>query len=242
MPLAQAFVEAILSMVQRIGATQREAIDAAGHIVANVVAGGGLVHVFGSGHSALLARDVVQRAGGLVPINQIEDYAAGTAERLSGYAACILEPYERQYGWRAGEALILISNSGINPVPVEMAMLARARGLSVIGLTNLEQSRASTSRHPSGQRLFELCDVVLDNCGVPGDAMVAVADTGVRAGPGSTVAGSLLLQMVMLDAMEKLLARGVQPPVLKSQNLEGSDEWNRTLYEKYRGRLRHLGA
>lgn len=229
----------VRQMMENIIETQGESIYKAATIIAESLAEEQICHVFGSGHSAMLAREIVHRAGGLVPVNQVPDPAGGMAERIEGYAEVIFQAYSDYYGIQSGEVIVIISNSGINPLPIELATLARSKGMSVVALTNLSQSRAAVSRHTSGKRLFELADVVLDNCCVPGDAMVYDERLGISLGPGSTLSGSLLLNLMMLTVVDKLLGMGEDPPILKSQNLPGADEWNRELKARYRSRLVH---
>jgi uncharacterized phosphosugar-binding protein len=143
-----------------------------------------IVYAFGSGHSQSVAIEFYYRAGGLARFDVIQEKTFGRAERLPGYAAVLLDGYPAG----AGDLMIVISNSGRNPLPVEMAEEARRRGMPVIGITSLAHSRNVSARKPGGSRLFEICDVVIDNCGLPGDAMVDL-DGGVRVGASSTLAG-----------------------------------------------------
>ena len=236
------YCEAIDGILERIRERELPAIRQAGGLLADAIEQGGLVHVFGSGHSALIAREAVGRAGGLVPVNDILDPTSGRAERLEGYASELLTGYDLQYGLRADEALVVISNSGINPLPVEVALIGKQRGLHVIALTNRAQSEAATSRHTSGQRLFEVADTVIDTHGVAGDAIVPFSEAGERIGAGSTLAGAMIVNLLVVSAVEALCARGVEPPVLVSQNLPGTDARNQELFARYRGRLRQTGA
>ncbi len=236
------YLETVASMLASIRERELVAIRQAGQQLADGIAAGGIVHVFGSGHSALIAREIVGRAGGLVPINDILDPTAGRAERLEGYAAELLTGYDLQYGLRPGEALLVISNSGINPLPIELAIDAKQRGLQVIAITNRCQSEAATSRHTSGQRLFEVAHTVIDSHGVPGDAIIPIPNGDAKVGAGSTLAGAMIVNLLVLATVEVLLERGVEPPVLVSQNLPGTDARNQALFARYRGRLRQTGA
>ena len=157
-------------------------------IVGASVAAGGVIHTFGSGHSELISRAIIGRAGGLVCVSGIIDPTAGFIENLPGYGERLAARHDRQYALKAGEVIIVISNSGKNTSPIDVALYAKSRGLTVVGLSCLAMSRATPSQHPSGRRLFEVCDHVLDNGGVPGDAIVEVAP-GQGAGPTSTLIG-----------------------------------------------------
>ncbi len=205
-------------------------------VFGEVVVGGGVIHVFGSGHSEVVAREIIGRAGGLVCVTAMPDPTGGFVENLPGYGTKLAERYERQYQLRPGEAVIAISNSGKNCAPIEVALHARAKGLTVVALTCLAMSRATPSQHPSGRKLFEISDHVLDNGGVPGDAIVD-AGGGVMAGPTSTFIGCSVLNWLMLATVEWLVAHGHTPPLLRSQNLPGAIEHNRALGRQYAGRL-----
>jgi uncharacterized phosphosugar-binding protein len=135
--------------------------------------------------------------------------------------------------------MIVISNSGRNPLPVEMAQEARERGMAVVGITSLAHSRSVSPRQPGGKRLFEVCDVVIDNCGPVGDALLEL-DPGLRVGSPSTLAGVFIAQTLVCLASQELLQRGVRPPVFLSMNLDEGDGCNRGLLESYHSRVRGL--
>jgi uncharacterized phosphosugar-binding protein len=200
------------------------------------VARGGVIHTFGSGHSELISREIIGRAGGLVCVSGIIDPTAGFIENLPGYGTKLVERYDRQHQLLAGETLIVISNSGKNGSPIDVALHGKQKGLTVVVLTCLAMSKVTPSQHPSGQRLFEVADHVLDNGGVPGDAIVDVA-AGTSAGPTSTFIGCSVLNWLMLAVIEWLKTNGHPLPLLRSQNLPGAIEHNRELGRKYAGRL-----
>src|SRR5258708_5498723 len=171
-------------------------------------------------------------------------------ETLAGYAPKRGGRYDRQYGLLPGETIIVISNSGKNSSPLEVALYAKAKGLHVVGLTCVEMSKTAATVHPGGKNLHAVADYLLDNCGVPGDAIVpiypgnkdglpseALAKEGVMAGPTSTLIGATLLNLLSLELIDWLKAGGHPLPILRSQNLPGAIEYNRELAKKYRGRL-----
>ena len=135
---------------------------------------------------------------------------------------------------------MVISNSGINVVPVEVALEGKARGLTLIALTSLTHSRKVQARHPSGKRLFEIADIILDNCGEAGDAVVRYEGLPGRVAPTSILAGSYIINCLVCRVVELFLAKGLAPPVYMSANVPGGDEHNRALEAKYRGRIRGL--
>lgn len=223
---------------------EASAILAAAGFVIDTVAAGGIVHLFGSGHSALVAADPVGRSGGLVPLNQIVDRSEDMAERLPGYGRMLALHYHQQYGLEPGETLVVISNSGINPLGIDLAMDARERGLAVIAISNVRQSRTLASRHPSGARLFEVADVSLDNHAPHGEAALALPGVTQRVASVGTVTGSYLINAVLAAAVQGLSERGMEPPILVSENagIEGADERNAALRRRWQGRLRRAGV
>jgi uncharacterized phosphosugar-binding protein len=218
-----------------------EHIAAAGERLATIIAEGGIIHAFGSGHSSLLAQEVFHRAGGLAPINAMLDVNLtifGTSrpsllERQEGYAASLFTTYDV----RAGEALLVMSNSGINPVPIEVAMHARERGLLTIAVGSAAAYANATSRHSSGKTLFDVADLVLDTRVPAGDALQPIGDTGITLGATSTILGSALLNALVIATAESLARQGAAIPAFVSQNVPGGDEANLDLMERYRHRI-----
>jgi uncharacterized phosphosugar-binding protein len=235
-PLPAAFQKHIESLLGSVGRANAGVIAAAGAAIGRSVADGGVLHTFGSGHSEILARELIGRSGGLICVSGIFDPGAGVAENVAGYGARLVERYDRRYGMRAGEVIIVISNSGKNVSPIEVALYAKEKGLTVVGLCSLGMSRTAPTLHPGGRKLHEIADHVLDNGGVPGDAAIEIA-TGVRAGPTSTLTGALLLNQLQLAAIDWMRANRHVAPVLLSQNLPGGEAHNDELVARYRGRL-----
>jgi len=236
MSLAATYFARANELLARAWEANAPVIDRLAPIIGASIVRGGVVHTFGSGHSELISREIIGRAGGLVCVTGIIDPTAGFIENLPGYGTKLVERYDRQYQLLAGEAVIVISNSGKNGSPIDVARYAREKGLVVVALTCLAMSRVTPSQHPSGLRLFECADHVLDNGGVPGDAIVEVG-RGVSAGPTSTFIGCSVLNWLMLAVVDWLVAQGHEPPLLRSQNLPGAIEHNRALGRKYQGRL-----
>lgn len=236
MNLAENYYHRANELLGLAWAANAPAIAQLAPVLGGNIARGGVIHVFGSGHSEVVAREIIGRAGGLVCVTAIPDPTGGFIENLPGYGTRLIERYDRQYQLRAGEVLIAISNSGKNCSPIEVALHAKARQLTVVALTCLAMSRATPSQHPSGKKLFEVADHVLDNGGVPGDAIVEAGE-GVMAGPTSTLIGCSVLNWLMLATVEWLRAGGHAVPLLRSQNLPGAIEHNRALGQRYAGRL-----
>ncbi len=219
--------------------TENDRIEKAAAVTAECIAGGGIVHVFGSGHSSLLAQEVFHRAGGLVPFNAMLDInltifgtsRATLLERLEGYGKSLLTSYDVQ----PGEVVIVISTSGINPVPIEVAEEARAKGATTIAVTSAFSYEEAVSRHSSGKRLVDVVDLVLDTHVPIGDAIEDVG--GTLVGATSTILGAALLNALVVATTERLVAGGHPVPAFVSQNVPGGDAHNQELLARYSPRI-----
>lgn len=242
--LADQFLDAAIDLLRRVRDEEAESITAAGTLLADTVAEGGRLFAFGAGHSSLAAQDVVYRAGGLALMNlltvpgvvgvDVMPATLGSAlERVDGLAGAVLgcSPL------RAGDALVIISLSGRNALPVEMAMKARELGVRVIGVTSVAYATQTRSRHVSGTRLRDHCDIVLDSKIAIGDATLSLDTVPAPFAPASTVVTSAILQSVMATAAGVLAARGIEPPLLRSGNVDGGHEWNAQVMKEYGDRI-----
>ncbi len=238
---AEQYLHSVRGVLEQLEIQQ---IIAAAELIVAVLRGGGLIHMFGAGHSLLLAIEAFFRAGGLVAVNPILDrrlqFDGGVIEstefeRTSGAA----QELAREAGFRAGDVGIVASNSGRNALPVEIALEMRSAGMKVIALTNLNQSKNGESLHSSGKRLFEVSDAVLDNHCPVGDAAVAIPGIPVPMGPISTIAGSALLHAVFVEAAGQLASEGRAPDVFQSVNVgKGSLDGLRALIARYQDRIK----
>ena len=236
MPLAADYHTRASKMLAHAWEVNAPTIARMAPVIGESLAAGGVLHTFGSGHSELISREIIGRAGGLVCISGVIDPTAGFIENLVGYGSRLIERHDRQYHLLPGETIIVISNSGKNASPIEVALYAKQKGLRVIGLTSVAMSSVAKTVHPDGRRLHEVADAVLDNGGIPGDTIIEVRE-GVMSGPTSTFIGCSLLNWLMLSVVEWLDKHGHPLPILRSQNLPNAIEYNRRLGEKYRGRL-----
>lgn len=244
---AKEYIEKLFRLEKKILDFQMDKIVQAGEMIAKSIERGGILHVFGTGHSHMLSEELFARAGGLIPVNAILEpslmfqdgvFKCSFLERIPGYATLILD----QYDVREGEIMMIFSLSGRNAVPIEMCLEAKKRGLYTIAITSLNQAKASPSRHPSGKYLYEVADLIIDNCGKAGDAVLkkeGLPGTG-RVGATSTITGSMILQSIVVEVVEKLIQRGKEPPLMVCPNIEGGDEHNRKIFSKYKDRLKHL--
>ncbi|WP_018548289.1 SIS domain-containing protein [Streptomyces sp. LaPpAH-108] len=241
---AELFFEAAAELLRRVREEEGGAIAEAGGLLADTVTDGGRLFAFGAGHSSLAAQDVVYRAGGLalmnllavpgvVGVDVIPATLGSALERVDGLASAVLDTSPA----RAGDALVIISLSGRNSLPVEMARGARERGLKVIGVTSVAYATETASRHASGTFLKDHCDVVLDSKIAVGDAELSLDSVPAPFAPASTVVTSALMQAMMATAAAELAERGIEPPLLRSGNVDGGHDWNARIMEKYGDRI-----
>ena len=244
MKLAEIFLTRVLEQLQALARTQREGIEQAAGWFADALASEHWIYLFGTGHSHMLAEELFYRAGGLARVVPMLyeplmlHASASESTRWERDIEVVPRLFER-YPIQAEDVLVVASNSGRNAVPVELALQARRRGARVVAIVNRQQCERWPSRHPSGQRLSEVAELVLDNCGVEGDACVPVPELGLSVGPTSTIAGAALLQMIVCGAVEKAIERGLHPEIFCSSNTVG-DDTNAAILAKYRGRVPHL--
>ncbi|GAA2381215.1 sugar isomerase domain-containing protein [Streptomyces coeruleofuscus] len=247
---AQGFARESLALLQQVIESARGDVAAAADLVAECVRADGVVQAFGTGHSQALVLELAGRAGGLVPTNRLsiadlvlyggEDPAVlddPLLERRAGVAA-------RLYDLAAPnpqDLFVVISNSGVNSVIVEMALHAKEHGHRVLALTSLAHTRAVPAAHPSGRKLADIADVVLDNAAPPGDSLLALPGGGSVCAL-STLTGVMLVQMTVAEAAGRLLAAGERPPVYVSANVPGGFEGNLELEKKYAGRIRRTAS
>jgi uncharacterized phosphosugar-binding protein len=248
------YYERVTGLLQQIRESELDTIDRAAEICADSIANGGLVFLFGNGHSRMLCEEMTPRQGcypGFVAMVELalSNHASivGTnglraplhLEKYEGYAEEIL----KGFGFGAHDAFIVISTSGIRPVIVEMAMGAKRRGLPVIGIVSRSHCEQSVAAHSSGKKLTDVADVVIDNHCPPGDCVVELEGLEWRTGPASTVTGATIINMLRSEVAERLIARGHKPELLPSHQFVGntsSAEQLERFYEAYRRSLKHL--
>jgi uncharacterized phosphosugar-binding protein len=251
---AQAYLAAARDVVDRFEATQLGNIDRAAALCAGAIQRGGLVHLFGSGHSRMAVEEMFPRYGsfpGFHPIVELSltyhnvvvgpngQRQAMFIERVEGLGEQILRNFE----FGAEDVMLVISNSGTGAVVVDVALGARARGLTVIALLSLAHCRVSAAGHSSGQKLPEVAELVIDNCCPAGDAAVRVPGLATPVGPTSTIGNTLAINALKCEVARRLTEAGQPPLVLTHPHFVGEEE-SRALfdraYDDYRARVRHL--
>lgn len=228
-------------LLQRTVDSQAPAMEAAARALADTLKNGGMIYTFGTGHGHLLALEIFYRAGGMAKVCPILDerlmlHISAAGSTLEERKEEIVEELLKKYPIRPGDALLVFSNSGRNAAPVLLAHRARQLGAYVIALTSLQHSSSVTSRNSLGLRLFEVADLVLDNGGIPGDASLQFSD-GTFVGPTSTAVGAAMLQAIVCRVKEIALAEGIPAEFFVSSNIDGGDEINNRLVEKYQQRI-----
>ncbi|WP_431803741.1 sugar isomerase domain-containing protein [Halobacillus andaensis] len=220
-----------------------EQLNIASQATAQKIKEGGIVHLFGCGHSSLIAQEPYYRAGGLVPVCPlvIDPLTLNQgAVRASEYekTAGFVEGYLTKEDIREEDVLLVISTSGRNPAPIDVAQYGREKGAYVIGLLSMKYSASQPSRHHSGKRLEDTVDTVIDTQVPLGDAAIKEEGISQAFAPLSSVVGVSLIQDLLAKTIVRLKDIGEEPPIFMSGNLDGVAEHNHKLVERYKDRIR----
>ncbi|MGC9665673.1 sugar isomerase domain-containing protein [Planosporangium sp. 12N6] len=243
---AQAYVSGVRDLLDRVVVAESGAVDRAADLIADSLRRGGVLQAFGAGHSEAPAADLVGRAGGLVPTNRIslrdlvvfggeppeilQDEKLERDPDIAHRLYALAEP-------RPADVFVMASQSGINGCVVELALLVKQRGHALIAITSTEHTARVSPRHPSGRRLADIADVVLDNGAPYGDALLPLPGGGSVCAV-SSVTNALLAQLMVAEVVRRMEAAGQVPPIYLSANVPGGDEHNVTLESRYAGRIR----
>lgn len=241
----EGFLKVVTETIDRVASGQRDEVGRAADLIVPALRAGGVVQAFGTGHSEALAMEIAGRAGGLVPTNRI---ALRDLVLRGGEPASILGPFlerdltvaHKLYALapiEPADVFVLASNSGVNGAMVEFATLVKERGHGLIAITSREHSERVESRHPSGRKLADVADVVLDNGAPYGDATLPLPGGGA-VGAVSSITAALLAQQVVVEVVRRLVEAGERPPVYLSANIPGGDDHNTELEARYAGRIR----
>ena len=251
---AEAYFEAVQSILDRIRTTQGDALKKAADICANSIANDGLVHVFGTGHSRIPVEEMFPRHGsypGFHPIVELSltyhnpvvgangQRQAMFLEHVEGLGEVIL----RNFVLRPPDSFLIFSNSGVNEVVVEVALGAKQRGLPVMAVVSLDHCLHSPVKHSSGKRLPDVADVTIDNGTPGGDALVRLEGLEDPVGPGSTIGHAIVANTIKVMVAERLIRLGKMPLVLTSSFFIGEAASSRRFdecYDDYRSRVRRV--
>jgi uncharacterized phosphosugar-binding protein len=238
------YLQAVTKLQVLVVESQRDTLLETAARMAEITQNDQRIFIFGTGHSHLIAEESFYRAGGLANVVPIlsEHFMlhslptlGSRLERTQGLADIILDRYAPE----PGEMLFVVSNSGVNRLPVEMAMRGRERGVFVVGLSSFAYARQAPLSD-LGLRLDQVVDFALDNGGVPGDALLEMDGLDWRVAPSSTIVSALIWNCLVAETAQRLQASGITPPIYISLNVAGAAEHNQTLLDKWRSRNIHL--
>ncbi|TYR79744.1 SIS domain-containing protein [Priestia megaterium] len=238
--MRSSYLDEVKAILTRVEQTEQPVMNEASSLIADAIQSHHLIHLFGCGHSHLLTEELFYRSGGLAAIRPIlieelmlHKGAARSSqlERQNDFAHTFMQDQDI----RKGDICIVISTSGVNPVPIDVALLAKEKGAFVIGLTSPSYATSRPSRHKDGFYLHEVVDLVLNNHVPKGDALLH--EQNIAFGSGSTVVGATILNQIVSQAISQIIQSGSTPPVFLSGNIEGADEHNQKLIAAYKDRI-----
>ena len=240
------YLSHVTEILERVKNTQWEAMDACAQKMADAIADKHSVFAFGASHAGILAQELFYRTGGLAVLNAIlpSEFMLNTRpvtqtssmEKLDGYPSVIL----KHTPIHEGDVLLLHSVSGRNTAAIEMALEARKMGVTTVAITNMEYTSGATSRHKSGKKLHEVCDIVIDNCGDFEDSSMLLPGMKQKIGPTSSAVGCTIVNMIVIRTVEHLMEKGIEPPIFHSANVDGGEEFNNVLFEKYKDQIHYM--
>jgi uncharacterized phosphosugar-binding protein len=237
MAYGKRYFERAIALIEQIEAGELEKIQLVARSCARSILDGGILHLFGSGHSAIPTQEVYIRAGSLTNARPVSlERILDSFERIEGVGTALM----RGFDGRPGEVLIVFSNSGVNPLPIEVALEGKQRGLFTAGVSSFEHSQRSESKHPSGKRLKDIVDVAIDTHVPYGDAGLEVPALPMNIGPLSTIAGVSIVNAIVAETIELILAAGEIPPVRISRNTPAGDAHNEKFRLRYADRIPEL--
>ncbi|TDW15347.1 sugar isomerase domain-containing protein [Kribbella kalugense] len=244
---AQSYVHTLTPILAAVTELIDGPIQPAADLMTASLRANGVIQAFGSGHSEALAMEIAGRAGGLIATNRIalRDLVllGGEPPELLRSAELERDPkYSRKLyelsAARPGDLFVIASNSGVNGSIVELASVVKEHGHPLIAITSLQHTSGMDSRHPSGKKLIDFADVVLDNQAPYGDSVLDLPDGGGKVCAVSSITAALIAQMLVAEVLRRMTEAGETPPVYLSANIPGGDEHNHALEERYAGRIR----
>ena len=239
------YLENIIHLLNKLENTQDNIIDQVADICAECIYNDGMLYFFGTGHSHMICEEPFYRAGGLACIYPILETdlmlhegasKSSRYERLEGLGNIVVA----NTNLSKGDVLFLVSNSGRNCAVIDAAMEAKKRGAITVAITSMDHTTKVTSRHSSGLNLYQVCDYVLDNGGELGDASVELVGLGQKIAPTSSVLDITLVNLILVNTVERLLKKGIKPPVFMSANTDAGDKLNRDVLTTYKYRIPKL--
>jgi len=230
-------------IIAAIRRTQKEKINSAAEFFARSIQGGGRVYLFGSGHSVIPVLDIFPRYGSFIGFYPIYDprlmwfnvVGPGGArellwlERREGYAAVVLQSYQLE----PRDTILVFSHGGLNAVPIEMAMNAKQKGLTVVSVSSLQNHQQAKAEHSSGKKLVDVSDIAIDNCVPPDDALVSVEGIKEKFAAGSTVAAVSIAMALVAETGLRLVKNGAKPHTFVSPNVGLPADHNQSVFREH---------
>ncbi len=246
MPSFSDYLNHIKTLLETVERDEASAIKAAASLWVKATKDKQNIFVFGASHAGILTQELFYRAGGLATINPVEAPSLNLAvrpithtsmmERLPGYGTLLAQ----KTPFKKGDVVLVHSVSGRNTVMIDFVLEAKKKDVHVIAITNVTYSSSVTSRHPSGKRLFELADVVIDNHGDIGDASMSFLQLSQKVAPTSTVIGSAIVNAILVETVHQALQAGIKVPILHSANLDDGDDYNKALFKAFKDNIFYL--
>jgi uncharacterized phosphosugar-binding protein len=246
MPSLKDYLNHLTSLLEMIEREEASAIEKAASLWVQATKDKQNIFAFGASHAGILTQELFYRAGGLATINPVEAPSLNLAvrpithtsmmERLLGYGTLLAQ----KTPLKPGDVVLVHSVSGRNTVMIDFVLEAQKQDVQVIAITNVTYSKSVTSRHPSGKRLFELADVVIDNHGDIGDASMPFPELSQKVAPTSTVIGSAIVNAILVETVRQALALGLKVPILHSANLDDGDDYNQALFKAFKDHIFYL--
>ncbi len=238
---AKVFETSVIELLDTLYDTQKDNMEKMAETMAECIMQGGVIHVFGSGHSVGMGIDIKNRLGSLVPIHIMEtnDFVLRGGVSIEEFKdktniferrPDVAERLYNLYNIKKEDVFIVISNSGINGLVIDIASLAKKNGHKVIIITSMKHTLAENSRHPSGKKLYEFGDIVIDNCGPHGDALLETNGVA-KLTAVSSISNDMIAQAVAVRIIEILHEKGYELPILTND-----EKHNKELLEKYKNR------
>lgn len=240
------YVDYIKELLDRIVVTQNEVMEQASDAMTAAIIDKRSLFIFGAAHAGMVSQEMCYRAGGLALINPIFPRELNADVRPITQSSQMenCEEYGRiimsNIPIKKNDILIVHSVSGRNAATIELVLEAKRKGAQIIAITNLNTSTQVTSRHSSGQKLYQIADIVIDNCGDVGDAGIKIEGMEQKVAPSSTLTGCAIANMLSIAVIKKLLAQQFEPPVFRSANIDGGYEFNQEIFSKYKDQIHYM--
>lgn len=235
------YLKSITDILTKIADTQSDKLSKAAIMISDVIKNDGIIYIFGCGHSHLIALDCFYRAGGLANVSAMLDTdlmlhngaaKSSKMEKMPGIAEAVLE----RYSITDKDLIIIVSTSGKNAVPVEIAEAAAKNGIKSIAVVSSEYFKDKKD----APMLYEICDMYIDNCVPHGDAVIEISGAVTKMGSVSTAASSFILQTILMEGADSAGKNGAKLPIYMSGNIDGGADFNKKLIKEYMPRIKHL--